>query len=98
MGVFLTYLDDVLIGHWADEGCEEAPRCLECPLAVCRYDEPLRGRPPVTKRRDAMLQETFEAAAAELPRTAALNKTAVIHGITLRTVQRSLARSNAAGS
>ena len=23
---------------WRDTGCVVAPRCLECPLPVCRYD------------------------------------------------------------
>lgn len=25
---------------YPDRGCEIAPRCLECPLPVCRYDLP----------------------------------------------------------
>lgn len=29
---------------YADTGCEVAPRCLECPLARCRYDEPAAVR------------------------------------------------------
>ena len=24
--------------RYADTGCEVAPRCLECPLAKCKYD------------------------------------------------------------
>jgi hypothetical protein len=28
-------VDDV---DWRDTGCEVAPACLTCPLAVCRYD------------------------------------------------------------
>lgn len=24
--------------HWQDDGCEVAPSCLSCPLAVCKYD------------------------------------------------------------
>ncbi|HYF40714.1 MAG TPA: hypothetical protein VD930_13550 [Gemmatimonadales bacterium] len=24
--------------HYRDDGCELAPRCLECPLPQCRYD------------------------------------------------------------
>lgn len=26
---------------WPDNGCEVAPRCLECPLPRCKYDDPL---------------------------------------------------------
>ena len=25
---------------YTGDGCEVAPHCLECPLAVCKYDEP----------------------------------------------------------
>lgn len=28
------------IGLYRDTGCDLAPKCLECPLPVCRYDEP----------------------------------------------------------
>jgi hypothetical protein len=33
---------DALPEHWdfEDGGCELAPQCLRCPLAVCRYDQP----------------------------------------------------------
>lgn len=26
--------------EYADTGCELAPSCLECPLALCKYDDP----------------------------------------------------------
>ncbi len=29
---------------WQDTGCELAPSCLECPLALCKYDDPSRGQ------------------------------------------------------
>lgn len=36
--------------HYRDDGCEIAPRCLECPLPACRYDLP-------PKRAGALLRE-----------------------------------------
>ena len=30
--------DDVL--HYRDDGCDIAPRCLDCPLPLCRFDLP----------------------------------------------------------
>jgi hypothetical protein len=36
--------------HYRDDGCEIAPRCLECPLPQCRYDLP-------PKRAGALLRE-----------------------------------------
>jgi hypothetical protein len=27
-------------GTFRDTGCELAPRCLECPLPMCKYDDP----------------------------------------------------------
>jgi hypothetical protein len=26
--------------RYADDGCEESPSCLNCPLPVCKYDDP----------------------------------------------------------
>lgn len=36
---------DALPEHftYTDDGCDLAPRCLECPLRMCRYDVPLGG-------------------------------------------------------
>lgn len=36
--------------HYRDDGCEMAPRCLECPLPRCRYDLP-------PKRAGALMRE-----------------------------------------
>ena len=27
--------------EFVDDGCEVSPRCLECPLSACRYDDPV---------------------------------------------------------
>jgi hypothetical protein len=26
--------------RYADDGCEESPSCLNCPLPICKYDDP----------------------------------------------------------
>ena len=38
--------------NYRDTGCELAPSCLECPLAVCKYDDPTYGRSNRTVFRD----------------------------------------------
>ena len=30
--------------HYRDTGCELAPSCLQCPLALCKYDDPNWGK------------------------------------------------------
>ena len=38
--------------NYADTGCELAPSCLECPLAICKYDDPTYGERHRTTFRD----------------------------------------------
>ncbi|MCY4474695.1 MAG: helix-turn-helix domain-containing protein [Chloroflexi bacterium] len=37
---------------YTDTGCDLAPSCLECPLALCKYDVPNWGRRNQTTMRD----------------------------------------------
>ncbi len=37
---------------YTDTGCDLAPSCLECPLALCKYDDPNWGRRNQTVMRD----------------------------------------------
>lgn len=37
---------------YIDTGCEVAPKCLECPLAVCRFDTPGGARAIRNRVRD----------------------------------------------
>ena len=37
---------------YTDTGCELAPSCLECPLALCKYDDPSWDRRSRTVMRD----------------------------------------------
>ena len=37
---------------YTDTGCDLAPSCLECPLALCKYDDPNWGRRNRTTMRD----------------------------------------------
>lgn len=37
---------------YTDTGCDLAPSCLECPLALCKYDDPNWGRRNRTAMRD----------------------------------------------
>jgi len=42
--------------NWRDTGCEVAPSCLACPLAVCRYDLPGGARAVRNLERDALVR------------------------------------------
>ena len=37
---------------YRDTGCELAPSCLECPLEVCKYDDPNWGKRNLKARRN----------------------------------------------
>jgi hypothetical protein len=68
---------------WTDTGCEVAPRCLDCPLARCRYDVPGGLRAIRLANRNAELRAAYTGGttARELARA---------HGLTSRTVYRAL--------
>jgi hypothetical protein len=66
-----------------DTGCSIAPRCLECPLARCRYDVSVNERGLETRQRVAALAGMpTEYVAREL-------------GVSTRTVWRALERLRA---
>ncbi len=72
-----------------DTGCEVAPKCLECPLPRCKYDEPprpARAREPRT---------ATEQRHAEIDRLRAegmtVREAAAAAGVAIRTVYRARA-------
>jgi DNA invertase Pin-like site-specific DNA recombinase len=42
--------------EYIDEGCEQSPSCLHCPLPQCIYDEPRIAK----KLRDNHIRKLFE--------------------------------------
>lgn len=48
--------------HYTDDGCEVAPRCLRCPLAVCRHDTGLATQR--IARRDAEIERLHDEGAS----------------------------------
>ena len=44
---------------YEDTGCDLAPSCLECPLALCKYDDPNRARYDRTVMRDTEIMRLF---------------------------------------
>ena len=46
---------------YRDDGCDLAPKCLECPFERCRYDEPVRPRHTVNLARNADILRRLEA-------------------------------------
>ncbi len=65
--------------HYRDDGCEIAPKCLECPLPACRYDLP-------PKRAGALLREAQLRALLAQGLTA--DEAAARMGVSRRTVFR----------
>ena len=76
--------------HYPDTGCVAAPKCLECPLAVCFHDDP--GDYQRSKRMTRDLQ-VAKAIQDGLTVDAAADR----FSVTVRTVFRVLSRVRAAG-
>lgn len=72
--------------EYRDTGCSLAPRCLDCPLPRCRYDEPGGARRLLTETRDA---EIVVARQQGLP----INALARQYGLSRRSVFRILRRA-----
>jgi len=74
-GSYLTYRDD---------GCEVAPHCLECPLAVCKYDN--------SRRSNGLDEDDWErrnvSMMADFKKTENAAATAMHFGVSIRTVHR----------
>lgn len=69
---------------YRDDGCEVAPKCLECPLEQCRYDVDGGVRSIENAERDARIERRHRAGWDN-------NRIALSEGTSLRTVQRVLA-------
>mgnify|MGYP001558622105 FL=1 len=75
--------DSIQWDQYPDRGCEAAPRCLSCPLAQCRYDDPAAYQ---HLRRGDVEAHTL-AAQGMKP-----SEIAIHQGVLVRTVYRRLAR------
>ena len=70
-----------------DEGCPQvAPRCLECPLELCRHDDEAGYKRWERRERDAKVRELVKAGAS-------YGEIAAQTGVTERTVFRVMARA-----
>ena len=69
---------------YADTGCRESPRCLDCPLPVCRFDDP-------AGRMRALREERARRAAEMRRHGASIDTIATAFGLSRRSVQRVLA-------
>ena len=69
---------------WPDNGCEVAPKCLECPLPVCRYEEPGGLRAILNFDRDDRIREKHGTMSAA--------SLAQEEGVSKRTLYRVLAK------
>ncbi|HXF50100.1 MAG TPA: helix-turn-helix domain-containing protein [Dehalococcoidia bacterium] len=85
---------DALPEHmtYRDEGCELAPRCLECPLPRCKYDEPGGARRLRVETRDRALIDVWRAEGLTV------NELARRFGVSRRSVFRILQAARADGA
>jgi len=65
-----------------DDGCEVAPKCLECPLPQCKHDDPWGYRRHQLKQRDCRILEEMEQ------KDLSVGEAAKIFGVTTRTIRR----------
>jgi hypothetical protein len=69
-----------------DDGCEVSPRCLECPLPQCKYDDPGWYQEELRRKRDDGVLEAYW-------RGLNAGEVAEQFGVSARTVHRILSRS-----
>lgn len=70
---------------YEDTGCELSPTCIECPLAVCKYDDPEWGKHHDLSQRDNEIVSQRE-------RGVKVDRIAASVGVSSRTVYRVLQR------
>ena len=75
--------EGILWDQYPDRGCAAAPRCLSCPLARCRYDD------PAAYQRQSRGDVEAQTLAAQGMKP---NEIAAHQGVRVRTVYRRLAR------
>ena len=72
--------------HYEDTGCEASDSCLNCPLPICRYDD------PAWYQRNRRIARDFRILQAMEQESLTVDQTAERFGITVRTVFRILQR------
>lgn len=75
-----------------DDGCEVAPKCLECPLPQCKYDDPSGHLRQLRQQKDAQILEGMKQ------RNLSVDEAARLFGVTTRTIFRVSRRRNASSS
>ena len=72
--------------HYEDTGCEVSDSCLDCPLPMCRYDD------PAWYHRNRRLARDFRIVRAMQHESLSVEETAARFSITARTVFRVIQR------
>ena len=72
--------------HYEDTGCEVSDSCLDCPLPMCRYDD------PAWYNRNRRLARDFRIVRAMQQESLSVEETAARFSITARTVFRIIQR------
>ena len=69
---------------YRDDGCDVSPSCLNCPLPICKYDDPDYLRRTARSARDRAILDVRRREALTVP------VLAVRFGVSIRTVHRAL--------
>lgn len=88
-GLQLDVLPELYV--YRDDGCEVAPRCLQCPLPQCKYDDPGWLQRQQRQRRDS------EVLAVRVKERLTVPQLARRFAVSQRTVFRILKRSESDG-
>lgn len=70
-----------------DDGCEVSPSCFDCPLSVCKYDDPRRAFAELKVIRDRRVLDRLTSPVVTSP------SVAEEFGVSIRTIQRIIARA-----
>jgi len=63
-----------------DDGCEAAPKCLECPLSQCRHDDPAGYLRHLQQQKDDQILKEMEQ------RGLSVDEAAKLFGVATRTI------------
>jgi DNA-binding NarL/FixJ family response regulator len=79
----MTQASDI---HYEDTGCEVAPKCLKCPLPVCKYDHPAAMRLLQRQWKDAEIMRAINSGLS-------VQQTAKQFSLTAHTIRRVITRT-----
>ena len=75
---------------WRDDGCEHSPKCLDCPLPICKYD--VLEEDQISKVTLAHQEKWIPIVAEILRADMNKDKAAAFFGVNRRTLNRNIGK------